>query len=151
VAHPPEHVEVRHQQLAAPRRAVGAQAQAVEGHAEDGLGSPVLGQAGGDVGVVVLDADRRQVEVGGELGRQVLRVQVVGHHLGGHAGERAQVVDRLQERPVGGKVLEVADVVAGHHRVALGHRHRALQLGPHRQHVPARRGGQPDRLRRVPP
>ncbi len=99
--------------------------------------------------MMVLHADRRQVEVGGELGGEVLGVEVVRHHLGRDTREGAQVVDRLQERPVGGQVLEIADVVAGHHGVALGHRHRALQLGPDGQHVTKGGGGQGDGLRCV--
>ena len=68
------------------------------------------------MGVVVLHADQRgRSQVGGELGRQVLGVQVVGHDRGRDPGEAAEVVDGLEERPVGGQVLEVADVVAGHH------------------------------------
>ena len=75
----------------------------------------------------------------GELGRQVLGVQVVGDDLGRHAVEPAQVVDGLEERPVGGQVLEVADVVAGDDVGAERDRHRALQLGADGQDRPRRR------------
>ena len=91
------------------------------------------------MGVVVLHRAGLEVEVDGELGREVLGVQVVGHDLRRHAVEAAQVVDRLEERAVGGEVLQVADVVAGHDGVAGGHRHRALQLGSHGQDRPAGR------------
>ena len=56
-------VEVGDQQLAAPQRAVGAVAEAVEGEAEHRLGAAVLDHARRDVGVVVLHGDRRQVEL----------------------------------------------------------------------------------------
>ena len=151
MGHPLVAAEVGHQHLAAPQRAVGAVAQPVEGQAQHRRRPTVLDHARRDVGVVVLHADGRQVELEGELGRQVLRVEVVGHHLGLHAVEVAEVVDRLQERAVRGQVLEVADVVAGHHGGALHDADRALQLGPEREDLAPAHEGQRERLGRVAP
>ena len=53
---------------------------------------------------------------------------------GVHAVERGQVVDGLEERLVGGQVLEVAQVVAGDDVVAAGDRDGALQLAADREH-----------------
>ena len=99
----------------------------------------VLDHARRDVGVVVLHGDGGQVELGGELARQVLGVQVVGDDLRRDAVQRAQVADRLGEGPVGGEVLQVADVMARHHPVVVGHADRALQLGPDGEHSAAGR------------
>ena len=113
-----EPVEVGHQELAAPQRAVGPVAETVEGEPEHRFGATVLHHARGDVGVVVLHRHDRQVEVERELGRQVFRVEIVRDHLGTHAVQRGQMVDGLHERLVGREVLEVADVVAGDDVVA---------------------------------
>ena len=55
------------QQLAAPGRAVVAEADAVEREAEQRAVDAMLGGDRGDVRVVVLDRVRRQPAVGGEL------------------------------------------------------------------------------------
>ncbi len=52
-----EPAQVADQDLAAPDRAVGAVAGTVEDRADGGPGLAVLGQAGGEVRVVVLDGD----------------------------------------------------------------------------------------------
>ena len=58
MAHPPVAGEVGDEDLAAPDGAVGPEAEAVEGDAQDRALCAGVGQAGGDVGVVVLDADQ---------------------------------------------------------------------------------------------
>ena len=73
--------EAAEQELAAPDRAVGAVAGAVVDRAER-LGRAVLGEHRREVRVVVLDADVVAVALERVLGRQVLRVQVVGDDLG---------------------------------------------------------------------
>ncbi len=145
-----EATKVGDEQLASPQSAVGPVAEAVEGQGEHRAGPAVLGQARRDVGMVVLHADGRKVEVRGELGREVFGVQVVGDELGDHGVERAEMVDRLHEGAVRSEVLEVTDVVARDDVVAHGHRHRALELGPDGQDRPARRHHHREGLRREP-
>ncbi len=83
--------EISHQHLAAPDGPVGAVAGAVEGHADDRLLPHVASfrHAGGDVGVVMLDADSRQAigscSIEGVAAGQVVWMQVVGEHLGAGA------------------------------------------------------------------
>ena len=84
-----EPVEVGQQELAAPEGAVDAVAEPVEREPEHRFRATVLHHARGDVRVVVLHGRRRQVEVERELGRQVLRVEVVRDHLREHAVQRA--------------------------------------------------------------
>ena len=134
--------EVGHEELAAPDGAVGAVAGAVEGHPDDRavLGRvAVVGQAGGDVGVVVLHADQVQALVGvGEfqrvLGGQVLRVQVVRDHLRLDAEQPAEVRDALGERAQRLGVLQVPDVVRDEGVPPLGQAERVLELGAAGQH-----------------
>ena len=135
-----EPVEVGHQELAAPERAVGAVAEPVEREPEHRFGAAVLHHARGDVRVVVLHRDRREVEVEGELRRQVLRMEIVRDDLGPHAVQRGEMVDRLHERLVGREVLEVADVMAGDDVVAARDRDRRLQLRADREHGALRPG-----------
>ena len=73
--------EVAAQQLAAPERPVGAVARAVEDERERRALLAVLGEARGGVGVVVLDADERDVLLERPLRREVLGVEVVGDDL----------------------------------------------------------------------
>jgi hypothetical protein len=69
VADPAARFEIGDQELATPQHPVGAITQPVEGQTEDRLGPAVLGQAGRDVGVMMLNAPGRQVEIQGQLGR----------------------------------------------------------------------------------
>ena len=83
MAHPLGPVEAGHQHLASPQRAVGAVAEPVEGEPEHRSRATVVDHARRDVGVVVLHRDEREVELLGELGREVLGVEVVGHDAPG--------------------------------------------------------------------
>ena len=128
MAHPAEAGEVGDEELSAPQRPVGPETESVEAHGQHGRDTTVLDHARGGMGVMVLDADEWTVELDGELRREVLRVEVMGDEVGDHTVQRRQVFDRLEERGVRGDVFEVADVMAGDHVGALGHRHRVLQL-----------------------
>ena len=75
---PFEAVEVGDEELPAPHRPVCAVAESVEGDPEHGVRVAVFGQARGDVCVVMLDGPRLEIEVERVLGRQVLRVQIMG-------------------------------------------------------------------------
>ena len=107
-----ETTEVRDEELPSPQRAVGAVAESVERQRQHGADPAVLGEARRDVRVVVLHADGSEIEVRRELAREVLRVKIVRDDFGRHRIERAEVVDRLHERPVRGEMLEITDVVA---------------------------------------
>ena len=83
-------------------------------------GLAVLGQAGGQVGVVVLDADQLDVvALERVLGRQVLGMQVVGDDLRLDREQPLEVLDPLEEGAQRLVVLEVADVVADPRRLPL--------------------------------
>ena len=109
--------EVGDQQLAAPHRAVGPVAEAVERQPEHRFGAAVLDHARRDVGVVVLHGDA-------SAGRARARTWSTGTRGAGRGRPpRASTPYRpqrwstaWQERPVRRQVLEVADVVAGHDR-----------------------------------
>ena len=134
-----EPVEVGEEELATPERAVGAVAEPVEREPEHRFGAAVLHHARGDVRVMVLHRHCGKVEVERELGRQVLRMEIVRDHFREHAVERGEVVDGLEERLVGREVLEVSDVMAGDDVVATGDGDRRLQLGAEREHGALRR------------
>ena len=99
-----------------PDGAVGAVAGAVEGEAESGGGEAIFGEAGGDVGVVVLDADEGQVAGAGVVlgpgGGEVLGMEVVGDGLGGELKGGLEVGEGVLEEFEGGALLEVAEVLA---------------------------------------
>ena len=91
-----EAAEIADQQLAAPDRAVGAVAGAVEDRADRRAGLAVLGQSRGQVRVVMLHADQLDaLALERVLGRQVVRVQVVGDDLRLDREEPLEVLDPL--------------------------------------------------------
>ena len=130
VRDPPVPREVAHQHLAAPQAPVVAVAQPVQTHADDGFLPAALYQPGRDVRVVMLHGHllrlRQRQRV---LGREVLGVQVIRHHLGVeteqppvHLHAVLVMLQRLQ-------VLQVADVLA-EERVALAREAEGvLELG----------------------
>jgi hypothetical protein len=132
--------EVGHQELTAPDRAVGAVAGPVEGHPDHRAARPVvspavIGQAGGDVRVMVLDPEQVHVgQVERVLGGQVLRMQVMGHDLRVDVEQPAEMLDALGERAQGLGVLQVPDVVGDKGVAILGQAERVLQFGPAGQH-----------------
>ena len=142
--------EVGDQELASPQRAVEPVAETVEGHADRRPLHAVVGQAGGDVRVVVLDGDPLDaVQLERVLGRQVLRMEVVRDDLGGDVEQPAEVRDALGEGAQGLEILQVADVLR-EKGVAPAHQAEGvLQLAAARQDGPRRRPRQEQRLRRV--
>ena len=125
-----EATHISDQQLAAPDRAVGAVAAAVEDRADGGARLAVLGEARREVRVMVLHPDQLDaVALERVLGRQVLRMQVVGHDLGRDREQPLEVLDPLGERRKRLVVLEVADVVAHPGAAATRQAERVLQLG----------------------
>ena len=126
--------QVRDEELAAPQGAVGAVPGAVEGHPDHRAFMAVVGQAGGDVRVMVLHAAGVHVEVESVLGGQVLRVQVVGDDLRVDAEQPAEVLDALGERAQRRRVLQVPDVVGYERAVGRRQAERVLQLGAAGQH-----------------
>ncbi len=167
---PLEACQVGDQELAAPDRAVGAVAGAVEGHPDDRAVRPVVGQAGGDVRVVVLDAGQLHAgELGAGqlhagqlgvseilvrkidrvLGGQVLGMQVVGDHLGPDVEQPPEVLDPLGERAQRLGVLQVPDMVRHERVVLLGQAERVLQLGPAGQDRPGEPDAHAERFRHV--
>ncbi len=142
-------LQVRDEELSAPKRPVGAVTEAVEREPEDRRRHAVLGHARGDVRMVMLHGDRRQIDVACVLRRQILGVQVVRHDLGNDAVQRAKMCDRLFERPPRREVLEVADVVARHDLGPLRDGDRALELRADGEDLHRCRDRQAHRLRCV--
>ena len=87
-----------------------------------------------------------QVEIEGELGREIFGMEVVGDDLRGHAVQLTQMRHGLVEGAVLDQVLQIADVVADDHGGALCHRDGVLKLGADRQHLPPGRSRQWQRL-----
>ena len=131
-------------------RAVRAVAGAVEDERERRAAQPVLGQAGGGVGVVVLHLDRLGVALPRPLARQVVGMHVAGDHLRPHAEHGQVQLEVGSERAVGGLGVEVAEVRREVRRSLAGDAEGALELGPRRHDRPARGHGQRQRRRRVP-
>ncbi len=145
-----------HQEFTTPDGPVVAVARAVEGDADDCrvARQAVFGHAGGNVGMVVLDANSRQPLARRPLQRvargQVVGVKVVGHRRRLDTEQPLQVghaVLKGQQRLV---ILQIADVVTQEGVVVAGQAEGVLQLCPRgQQRGPAPR--QPHRIGRVPP
>ena len=127
------------QQFAAPGFAVGAETDAVEREAEHRarIEACVLGKHRGDVGVVVLHADRRHPqprrERGGDVGGVEVRVEVVGN--GAHAAIRLreQRFGSRLDAAAGVGVVEVAQIGAEPRAIAFQQAGRVLEPGAERK------------------
>ncbi len=96
-----------------------AVAGAVEGDADDRTVEAVLGDRAGHVRVVVLHGHLHRLGPVERVPRRgVVRVQVVGDHLGPAAEEPLHPVDRLLVGPVDLELVEVAHVGPEHRDVA---------------------------------
>ena len=139
-AEPPEALVVGEQELAAPDRAVGAVARAVERDADDGRLLVVLGHAGEDVRVVVLDFEERHAGLLGERfgdGRSVVaRVQVAGDGLRAVLEQGFHELDGILEREHGAQVAHVADVRRRVEEVAAREAEGVLELAADAEHLP---------------
>ena len=114
-----------------------------------GPGRAVLGQAGGDVGVVVLDGEPGEPARLGPAGGSIVGVQVVGDRQRRPVEQALQLADGLLEPAEGGEVVEVAQVLRDDRLAAFGQADGDLHLGADRQHGGPTHG-QLDRLGRVP-
>ena len=126
--------EVPHQQLPAPDRPVDPQPRTVVDRSDRPPALPVLGQARGEVGVVMLDAhELHALALQRVSGGEVVRVQVVDHHLGLDREQRFEMGDPLAEGAQRLPVPQVADVVPDPCARALGQAERALELSAARE------------------
>ena len=120
---------------------------AVEGEAEGGAGFAVFGEAGEDVGVVVLDFEEGDAELFGEFfgegGGVVAGVEVAGDELGADAQKAGKEVGAVFEGEDGAEVGGVADVGGGVEEGAAGEGEGVFEFGADREGlgVGAREGG----------
>ena len=132
---------VADQELPAPERAVVPQAEPVHGDAEHRRGvqgTPVLAQAGGDVGVMVLHLEDGAPagDLVGAAGGEVVGVGVDDEGLwivSVEAAEERQRASRLLERR---QLLEIAQVLAEQGAAVAHEAERVLQLTAERRHPP---------------
>ena len=142
--------QVADQQLPTPHGAVGTEAGSVEDRPDRRRGDTVLGQASGEMGVVVLDPDELHlVELQRVLGRQVVGMQIVRDHLRRHGEHPLEVTDPLQIRRQRRQVLQITDVMTDPRPIASGDAERRLLLGPAGEQRPRRRDRQRQRLGHV--
>ena len=124
------------QQFAAPRAPVGAEAHAVEREPEHGRGHPVLGHDRGDVRMVMLDAVMRNTPALREprcvAGAEEVRVQVVREHLRRDLERPRQMLDRVDERRAGRRIVEIADVLRDERFVTAGSADGILEVSAER-------------------
>ena len=129
VAGPLEARRTAHQKLPAPDRSVAAVAGAVVDRPHRGTELAVLGQAGREVGVVVLDPEGLDALALERLARgEVVRMQIVGDHGRLDAEQALEVGHPLAERAQGLPIAQVADVVAHPGSTSLGQAEGVLEL-----------------------
>ncbi len=151
---PAEGAAVRDQEFTAPDRPIRSIAGPIKTQPNYRLVGPpaVIRQAGGDVGVVVLDLYQGERFPGSPFhrvaGRQVIRVEIAGQDLRLDVEQALVMLDPCLEGPEGFVVFHVADVVADKGILLAGQAEGIFQLCAGSQH----RGdghGQPDRVRSV--
>ena len=102
--------QVAAEELAAPERPVRPHPGPVQHDGERHSGLPVLGEARGRVGVVMLHLHERELLVVGPTRRQVVGVEIAGDE-GGLDAEHVEVEREVgAERGVGGLAVEVAEM-----------------------------------------
>jgi len=110
------------QQLPAPRFPVEAQADAIERDSKHGTRDAMLRRHRGDVRMMVLHTDARDAVTLGQLRgvarAEEIRMQVVRNQLGLYFEDRGQMLDRLDMRGAGRRVVEIADVLRDERLVA---------------------------------
>ena len=100
--------QVSNQELAAPDRAVGAVPGAIEGDPDDRPVLAIVGDARGDVGVMVLNADQHGLgkrrtgdhafrQLSRVLGGQVVRVKIMRDHARLNVEKAPEVLDAVGE------------------------------------------------------
>src|SRR6185295_16475981 len=117
---------------AAPDRAIQTVARAVEAHADRRTLEPVLAEAARHVRVVMLDGDCLQAIAPLALVRIargcVVRMKVVHDAFGFDLEQPLEVAERVFERALSGKLLQVAEMRAGRHVALAAEREYALQI-----------------------
>ena len=121
------------QELAAPDRAVGPVSGAVPGDPQGRPALAVLGQAGHDVGVMVLDGQARQPALLREPGGEVVGMAVMDDQSGLDSEQAGQVGNVLDIPPARTRRVQVADVLAEEELASPRQRDRRLQVPSGRQ------------------
>ena len=129
---PVEPLQRADQQLAAPHRAVGAQARCRRRSPPPPCPARRArpGRRRGGRGGAARPTRLHPLELQRVLGREVLGVQVVGHHLRPHGEQALEVLDPVAEGAQGLPVAQVADVVAHPRATAPRQAEGVLLLGP---------------------
>ncbi len=147
VRDPLEGAEIAAENLPAPERPVRSVARAVEDEREGRALQAVLGQTGGSMRVVVLNADQLGVLLQRPLRGQVLRVEVVGDHLRLDPEHGEVQLHVGEEGPVGELGVEVPEVRRQEGLASARDAERGLELGPGGKDRPRRRHGEGHRAR----
>ena len=130
MAGPGEAGEVRHQEFAAPDRAVRAVARAVQGDPDTGVGAAVFRQAGGDMGVMVLHPDEPHPgQIPGIAGAEIVGVEVVGDDGRVLAAQGLEMGDGLPVIIESLHPVQVADMLAEEGDAVRGQAEGVLLLG----------------------
>jgi len=128
---------VAQQGFASPDGSVGAVTRAVPGQAQDWSFQAVLGNAGRDVGLVMLNRNQRHVPGTGQtLGvprRCIIGVQIARHGRRDDAEELNQIFDRSPVDLDARRRVQVADVRRHDDRRTETQGHRILQMAAHGQ------------------
>ena len=100
------------QKFAAPDSAVEPEPEPIECDADRRTLRAVIGQACGNMGMMVLHADELDAfQFERVFRREVLRMQVVGDNLRLYVEQPSKMIDTLTERAQGFKIFQVADVM----------------------------------------
>ena len=129
---------VGEQELAAPERVVGTPAETVEcdpEHRSRRERAAVLGQAGRDMGVMMLDLDHRQAEFATQLGRQIFGMPVDRDGCGTMIQQVAVEIEIATVVVEGVGLLEVALMLRQHGRTVLDQAESGLELAAERKQL----------------
>src|SRR5579884_3196542 len=120
------------QKLAAPDRTIESQASAVPGHAQQRARKTMLGHAGADMGIMVLDADDWQAHLLGVPCGVVIRMLIADHGLRLQSVEARQICGDAAECLEGKRCIQIADVLTDNDLAARGDGQRVFLMSAYR-------------------
>jgi hypothetical protein len=112
IRNPTAVTQIGNQKLPAPYRSIGSIASAVKYNSNHWTDTTIVSQAGCDMGVMVLHANKRQIQSLCVSGCRVVRMEVMSHSRRGHIQERLEVFEGGSKMLLRSKAAHIPNMLA---------------------------------------